>query len=518
VGAYFAQVFHLVGAGFLATSVTAVVGGSGQSTWLVATMTIMTAALCPPVSQAADYWGRKWFLVVLSACGCVGCIIVSRSNSIAMVIAGQTIGGAALGAQSLVHAISSEILPRKSRPYAQAATNIASTLGAIVGLLTGGALTNTNPGGFRTYWYIAAAFYAAITLIVMILYNPPIRELQMRYTTAEKLAKLDWIGYALLIAGLVLFSVALTSSLNPYSWTDAHIYATFTTGSALLILFVLYEWKFTKIGMLHHGLFSRGRNFPIALFGITVEGIVFFASNNYYGYETAVVYEKDQFTAGLRYTVNWFTYLVITGFAGAYCSRTKTVRIPLIIAFSSFTLYNGLMASLGVNSEASILGFAVFLGIGLGISLNALIVLSQLSTPPELISTATGLMITARSMGGTLGLCIYTALFSNSLSHNLGDNIADATVPLGLKPVYLGDLIDALMAKNQTELAEIPGISQEIIGAAALALRQTFVICFRYIWVTAAAIAAVAVLGALPFVPLFPSPFILLTTIHFVFF
>ena len=59
VGAYFAQVYHIVGAGFLANNVTTVVGGQVQGTWLVSTMSIAAATLGPAVSQAADYWGRK---------------------------------------------------------------------------------------------------------------------------------------------------------------------------------------------------------------------------------------------------------------------------------------------------------------------------------------------------------------------------------------------------------------------------------------------------------------------------
>ena len=41
--AYGAQGFHIVGAGSLANSVTAIVGGQSKGTWLASTMTVTVA-------------------------------------------------------------------------------------------------------------------------------------------------------------------------------------------------------------------------------------------------------------------------------------------------------------------------------------------------------------------------------------------------------------------------------------------------------------------------------------------
>jgi predicted MFS family arabinose efflux permease len=108
VGIYFVQVIHVAGNGLLSTAITSVVGGGNKATWLVSTTAITAAALGPPVSQASDYWGRKWFAVSFTVLGAVGCLIASRANSFGVLIAGQSIGSLALGAQPLAHAIPSE--------------------------------------------------------------------------------------------------------------------------------------------------------------------------------------------------------------------------------------------------------------------------------------------------------------------------------------------------------------------------------------------------------------------------
>jgi len=222
----------------------------------------------------------------------------------------------------------------------------------------------------------------------------------------EKLRKLDWIGYFLLASGLVLFCIGLSWSQNPYAWTDAHILAPFLIGVALVFGLVVYETKFKKDGMFHHALFLNGWNFPIALLCVFVEGLSFFAANNYFAFEVAVLYETDPLITGLRYSINFITYAIFAVLGGAFCSKTKMVRIPTVIAFCFMVIFYILMATATPGSSNAVWGYPVFLGIALGICLCTLVTVAQLSTPKELIATTSGLMIGVRSLGGSVGLAI----------------------------------------------------------------------------------------------------------------
>lgn len=71
-------------------------------------------------------------------------------------------------------------------------------------------------------------------------------------------------------------------------------------GAAFVFALIVYEWRFKKDGMVHHGLFSRNRNCALALFCIFIEGLVFFAANAYYPYQVTVVYETDTVRVSLR--------------------------------------------------------------------------------------------------------------------------------------------------------------------------------------------------------------------------
>jgi hypothetical protein len=333
--------------------------------------------------------------------------VVARATSMDMAIAGEVITGISYGAQPLLHAVASEVLPRKYRAYAQAADNVAAALGGLVALLVGGAMTrNSNNVGFRNYWYFSTALYAVATLLCIVLYNPPPREFQTSLTNSEKLQKLDWIGYFLFTSGLVLFSIGLSWSQNPYEWTDVHILAPFLIGVALIAALAVYETKFKKDGMFHHGLFSNGYNFVIALVCVFVEGLSFFAANNYFAFEVGVLFETDALRTGLRYGINFIVYAIFAVLAGAYCSTTKQVRLPTVIAFVFMIIFFICMATATPGSSQPVWGYPVFLGIGLGTCLCALLTVAQLSTPPELIAITSGLMIGVRSLGGSIGLAI----------------------------------------------------------------------------------------------------------------
>jgi MFS family permease len=166
-----------------------VVGGADRATWLSSTVAIETAVLGPPISQAADYWGRKWFIVVSATFGFIGCFVIARGETMGMVIGGEILAAMSLGSQPLLYAVASEILPRRWRPEAQAGLNVALGFGAIFTLLAGLKFVDDSPDGFRTFFYIATGLNGVAAVICVALYNPPLRILQKSLKFGEKMAK-----------------------------------------------------------------------------------------------------------------------------------------------------------------------------------------------------------------------------------------------------------------------------------------------------------------------------------------
>ena len=142
-------------------------------------------------------------------------------------------------------------------------------------------------------------------------------------------------------------------------------------------------------------------------------------------------------------------------------------------------------------------------------SLSSLLAVAQLSTPPQLIATASGLMISVRSLGGAVGLAIYSAVFNHGVAANLGSKVVAATLPLGLPPASLGPLIVGLTSGGPAAAEGVSGVTPAIIKAAVLALQEAFVITFRYVWLAAGCFAFVALVGR-AFPPSQTWPFMLI--------
>lgn len=120
---------------------------------------------------------------------------------------------------------------------------------------------------------------------------------------------------------------------------------------------------------------------------------------------------------------------------------------------------------------------------------------AQFATPMELISTTTGLVLAVRNVGGTVGLAVYNAVYNHGIASNLAPKVAAVTLPLGLPKTSLVSLTAAIKSGDPQTLSVIPGITPEIIAAAGLALQETYVIAFRYVWVTAGAFSTAALVG-----------------------
>ncbi|KAF1923174.1 putative siderophore iron transporter [Didymella exigua CBS 183.55] len=490
----FVQLMSVVGAGSLGRDMATSLGSPTLSAWFPSSITILTLATILPVSQAADYWGRKNFILGATTLGLVGAIMVSRAQNIATAIAGMVFVGSAYGCQSICYAIPSEVLNRKYRAYGQAAANVSSGIGGMSGVLIGGALVRTDVQNWRIFWYVAAALFAIGLVGIFFGYNPPKRELEVTMGPREKLGHMDWIGSFLIAAGLVLLVIALQYSGNPYTWRDGHVLGPFISGVLCLAAFGAWEWKGTKSGILDHRLFF-GRDFPLAIMAMFVEGLAFFAVTNYFVYELVILHRMDSFTASLRFAVVFIISIVVAFAVGVYTTFTKRIREPLIAGFLSLMSFSILMVFYHPGLPlANSYGYGTVVGTGLGLVLSNLMVAAHMGTPPDMISMSSGLLTAVRSLGGTVGLAINNSIFNNSLKTQIPNRVASAVLPLGFSPQNLGPLIGALSSQSEAAVLAVPGVTAQIAGAAGAALQEAFKVSFSKIWIAAAVFSSVGVI------------------------
>lgn len=492
---YFASLFVFVGGPLLAGTATGLVGGRTQTAWFGTIPNIFVVSLNIPISQASDFWGRKWLMTITCVFGVIGAVVESRAQSIGALLAGFCLLGLSLGNLSLLAAIVSEVVPRRHRANAQASMNFSGSVGGVLALVTAGKLASpSHPEGFRIYWYIVAGLYAICTAFCFFFYNPPPRELQVSLSLSAKLGQVDWVGYALLPAALTLFCVALTWSKNPYEWDQARILAPFITSFLLVAILVFYEWRGRRDGMLHHDLFSR--NFVIAIIVLFCEGLSFFAANTYIAFEVSTLHGLDLFDSGLRFMMSLLAATVSSVVVGLYSTWRKDLRWPMTAGCLSLVLFNTLMATITTSTTQSVFWvYPIFAGIGVGSLVSTTTTCAQLSTPPSLIATASAIIVSARSLGAAVGVAVNNAIFNGALSDNVPKRVADAVLPLGFPASGLESLIPALMSGDADVALGVSGATPSIVSAGLLGLKKAYVVAFRSAWIAAACIICLSVLG-----------------------
>lgn len=491
-----AQVMTLIGSGFMGRTICDFFGDPGAAAWPSSIISICIVSLSVPLAHAVDFWGRKWILVGFSASGFVGLLIISRANSIGAAITGFCFSGLAFGPSFAVYAIVSEILPRKNRAMAQAAIQMATGLGAIVAILVAGALLRHNDVlNFRVYYYISAAIYGVSTILLVVAYRPPPRQLQVTLTFWQKLQSMDWAGILLLTTGSCLFDVSLISIGNPHPFVSAQNLTLFVLGIVILMVFVLHGIFIKTDGLLHHKLF-RNRNFVIVLFVIFTEGLMFFTINSYLIVEQLVLKRENAWDASLRYLMVFLFILIFAFLTGLYTTYTKRIADPLILGFAVMLVFAALMTTVThVTTVSKMYGLAVLAGIGDGAIFVNLAVAAQMATPRDMIALTTGLFIAARGLGGVVIIPVNTAVFGHTLSQHLVPDIASAVLPLGLPAKQLGKLVEALVAGNATLIETVPGATRPIIGAATDGLLEAYATSYRMVWFVTLAFIAVSLIG-----------------------
>jgi hypothetical protein len=111
-----------------------------------------------------------------------------------------------------------------------------------------------------------------------------------------------------------------------------------------------------------------------------------------------------------------------------------------------------------------------------------------------MLSTATGLAFSARALGGALGSAVLNTIINNKLGQTYASSVGGAAIKAGLPSSSAGALLTALATGNPTLLAEVPGISDSILGATMNVSHQVYAAAYRLAWSSIIPFVALAII------------------------
>ncbi|ORY08789.1 major facilitator superfamily domain-containing protein [Clohesyomyces aquaticus] len=472
--AVFAQIYTTVSAPASITFTLKDVGNPNLSVWVIQAPLLIQAALNPLLARLSDVVSRKMFITILAFLALAGSLLSAKANRIGILIGGGILYGVALATISIAQTIPAEILPRKYR----ALSNGISFLGGSTGALTGGFLGGyfcIHPNGWRKIFWVQAGLYALVVIFVFGFYWPVKRFQPAKRSWRKIMWDCDPIGATLFVAGSTGTLMGLNWASGSYRWSDPRVYATLVVGLSVLFAFGLYEWKGRDDGLVAHVFFQAGRNFPLALFAMMVEGWMFYSAIN-------------TITPQMHLYLGWAgDSLQISIRQLAYVIPSILVSVP-IIRYS--TKYKDVKTPNPewMNAQLAI-GFIG--GTGQAAPLTLLISIVQFTAPHKFLSNATGMAFSIRAIGGACGSAVLYTIINGRLRSNYAPKVAGAAIGAGLPPDQIPAFMAVMAGGNGPPTlgglvavmsTAVPSAKVAAISAAQFASHEMYAKAYRLAW------------------------------------
>ena len=421
----------------VATALPTIVGDLGglqHLSWVVTAYLLASTVTGPIYGKLGDLYGRKVVLQTAIVIFLVGSALCGIAQGMTELIAFRALQG--LGAGGLMVttiAVVGDIIPPRDRGKYQGLFGAVFGVSTVIGPLLGGFFVDNL--SWRWIFYVNLPLGALALFVIGVVFHS--RAEHVRHA-------IDYLGAATLAGGLaciVLFT-SLGGTTEP--WGSVQSIALIVIGVVLLVVFLLVERR-AQEPILPLELF-RNRTFAVTSAIGFIIGLALFGSITYLPLFLQVVKGMSPTRSGLQLTPMMAGLLVTSIAAGRTISRFGRYRPFPIVGTAVMIVGMVLLARLNVHSSTTTAALDMLvLGLGLGMVMQVLVLAVQNAVEFRVMGVATSGSILFRQVGGSIGLAIFGAIFSNSLHSKLAAYLPPgAHVPKTVSPAVIKRLTPKL--------------------------------------------------------------------------
>lgn len=402
-------------------------GGFDQLSWVVTSYLLTSTVVVPLYGKFGDLYGRKVVLQVaigIFLAGSVLCGLAQDMTQLILMRALQGLGGGGLLVVTM--AAIGDVIPPAERGRYQGLFVGTYGLATVVGPLLGGFLVDHL--SWRWIFYVNLPLGVISLLVIATAFHPHVRHVKHR---------IDYWGAGWLTLALSCLILFTTEGGTVLPWSSPQLW--FILGFAVVgAIGFVYEESVAEEPIIPLGLF-RHRTFLLScLIGLFV-GAALFGSTTFLPLYLQVVKGVSPTGAGLQLLPLMGGVLVSSMVSGRVISRIGRYRMFPITGTFIATIALLLLGTLRDDTPLAVIyAYAALLGLGLGMVMQVLILATQNSVDMRLLGVATSGVTLFRSIGGSLGVSVFGAIFSDGLASRLGGAVTQG--PHGMGPDALNKL------------------------------------------------------------------------------
>ncbi|MEO6203892.1 MAG: MDR family MFS transporter [Mycobacteriales bacterium] len=398
--------------------------GQTAQAWVTTAYLVTSTISTPLYGKLSDQYGRKPFFLFAIVVFIVGSMLCGTAQSIYELAGFRALQGlGAGGLMSLVFAIVGDLVPPRERARYQAYFTsvfaIASVLGPILGGTFAGRGTILGVDGWRWIFYINVPIGLAALFVVY-------RNLSLPQHKSEH--RIDFLG-AMLLTAAVIPLLLVAEQGRTWGWSSSLSLGLTALGLASLGLFIPRQAKMGEEAILPLRVF-KNRIFTVSSATSFLVGAAMFGGLTSVPLYLQIVRDKSPTIAGLMLAPMMVGIIASSQTSGVIMSRTGRYKIFPIIGTALMVVAMLLFSTLQAQSplwHAEV--FMVVLGLGLGLSMQTLVISVQNALPPRDMGIATSSVTFFRSMGATFGVAGALAILFGSLVGNIQDRARAAKLP-----------------------------------------------------------------------------------------